>query len=167
MACGLCCDGTLFDHVNLTAEDNAAALSSVGIELLPDKFPQVLRQRCAAYKNASCTIYRNRPHACRSFRCRLLKAYEMSDIPYSEALRIIGEAVALRDGIKRDLRALGDGEDYSFRELAVRLQTKWKDAVSVEAKDRISNLFGTFAALWMCINKHFLEQGQREIDDKR
>jgi Fe-S-cluster containining protein len=147
--------------VNLTSDDDAAALSSLGIKILSDTGASALKQSCAAYKNRLCNVYRHRPHGCRNFRCALLKAFEKNDLSHAEALKIIREAVELRDEMQRDWCAVFGDDDYTFRERAARLKTSWKNAVSAEAKDRAAKLFARFAALWMYVNKHFVDQRQR------
>jgi len=161
MRCGLCCDGTLFNHVDLTPEDDIIALASFGIQILSDTASPAFKQCCAAYKNGSCSIYAERPHACRSFRCALLKRFEANKISQAEALKIIREAVTLRDELKREMCvAFGNG-DGTLDQFSAQLKDRWNNATSVEAKDRVSAVFRKFAALWLCINKHFQKQWQR------
>jgi hypothetical protein len=77
MACGLCCDGTLFAHVKLKLDDDIDILTAFGIQIISEATPPKFKQRCAAYKNCSCSIYPARP-PCRTFRCLLLKQFETS-----------------------------------------------------------------------------------------
>ena len=51
LACGLCCDGTLFDNVQLGPRDDAPALKALGlpVEVTRGRTPVTLfRQPCAA-----------------------------------------------------------------------------------------------------------------------
>jgi hypothetical protein len=63
LSCGLCCDGSLFWAVPVApGEDTPVPLDGEGR----------LRQPCACF-NGACTIYPDRPSACRSFDCRVLQ----------------------------------------------------------------------------------------------
>jgi hypothetical protein len=59
------------------------------------------------------------------------------------------------------MHAVFADDDRGFDEFTLRLKTKWEDADSVEAKDRISELFHKFAILWLYINKNFRHRWQR------
>jgi len=147
MACGLCCDGTLFHRVALRPEEDAAAFASRGIQI-STTMPPAFKQRCTVYRNRSCSIYADRPHACRQFRCALLRRLEAGKISQWDALKIVREAAALRDELREGMRALfGDG-DETLDQFSARLKDRWNNATSIEAKDRISALFRKFAALW-------------------
>jgi len=66
LSCGLCCNGSLFWAVPVAeGEDIPVPLDSDGR----------LRQPCACF-NGACTIYANRPAACRSFDCRVLQTVQ-------------------------------------------------------------------------------------------
>jgi hypothetical protein len=161
MVCGLCCDGTLFNHVDLTPEDDVIALASFGLQILSDTAPPALKQCCAAYKNGSCSIYPDRPHACRQFRCALLRRFEAEKVSQGDALKIIREAAILRDELREGMGAVFGDSDGTLDQFSTRLKDRWNDATSVEAKDRVFELFEKFAALWLCVNKHFRKQWQR------
>lgn len=63
LSCGLCCDGSLFWAVPVgQGEDVPVRLDA----------ERRLRQPCPCF-NRSCTIYADRPAACRSFDCRVLQ----------------------------------------------------------------------------------------------
>jgi Fe-S-cluster containining protein len=160
LVCGLCCDGTLFDRVVLRPEDDAQALTSRGIQISATT-PPAFRQRCVAYRDRSCNIYVDRPHACRQFRCVLLRQLEAEKISQTDALKIVREAATLRNELREGMRAVfGDG-DGTLDQFGARLKTGWNDAPSAEAKHRVFKLFEKFAALWLCVNKHFRKQRQR------
>lgn len=63
LSCGLCCDGSLFWAVPVDPDEPApAALDADGW----------LRQPCACFRGR-CTVYDERPEACRAFDCRVLQ----------------------------------------------------------------------------------------------
>ena len=66
LSCGLCCDGSLFWAVPVEqGEDVPALLDEDGR----------LRQPCTCF-NGVCTIYADRPAACRTFNCRVLQTVQ-------------------------------------------------------------------------------------------
>jgi uncharacterized protein len=66
LSCGLCCDGSLFWAVPVEEGENApVTLDAEGR----------LRQPCTCFDGA-CTIYADRPAACRTFDCRVLQTVQ-------------------------------------------------------------------------------------------
>ena len=66
LSCGLCCDGSLFWAVPVEkGEDVPVPLDAEGR----------LRQPCPRF-NGACTIYADRPAACRTFDCRVLQTVQ-------------------------------------------------------------------------------------------
>lgn len=104
LSCGLCCDGSLFWAVPVDADEDApAALDADGW----------LRQPCACFKGA-CTVYDERPAACRAFDCRVLQNVQAGrrDLAWAR------EQVA---GMRRVLAALDaalPGKDSVYRRAA-------------------------------------------------
>lgn len=77
-ACGLCCDGTLFGLVPVTAEEARRTR-------LPLVRALGTPQPCAALgADRACGVYADRPGACRAFVCRL--AHERVAAPESFAI---------------------------------------------------------------------------------
>lgn len=68
LSCGLCCDGSLFWAVPVGQG------VGVGVPLALDAEGR-LRQPCACF-NGACTIYPDRPSACRTFNCRVLQTVQ-------------------------------------------------------------------------------------------
>lgn len=93
LSCNLCCDGTIFTHVKLTPEDQAA--------FAPEELCDVegghiaLAQRCHNLgADGACAIYDNRPSKCRAFDCALLKHVEEGALSESFAQLVIAETKA-------------------------------------------------------------------------
>jgi hypothetical protein len=123
LACGLCCDGTIFTEVNLKSEDEVRSLESSGIKILSDKDSHKFKQPCVAHKKGMCTIYADRPFHCRSYLCSLLERFERSEITQDEALRIISIAVSSKNDIKEQMLVAYDNSEVSFEELFSRLRS--------------------------------------------
>lgn len=78
LACGLCCDGSLFGRVDLRPEEADAARRH-GLRVVAGG--RSFEQPCGAYAAddergpRSCRMYDERPRACRRFVCRLYDGY--------------------------------------------------------------------------------------------
>lgn len=92
-ACALCCDGALFTRVPLAVDDAApaevrAVTTPTGGRYLP--------QPCAALQGTRCTVYAERPIACRRFECLLLAALRDGEVDEPGALEVVAKARALQ-----------------------------------------------------------------------
>src|SRR5882672_5046967 len=90
LACGLCCDGTLFDLVKLERGDDAGKLKALGLPVslsrgkLPvARFPQPCSALCAG---RTCRIYANRAGQCRPLECQVFKDGKAGGITFAAAL---------------------------------------------------------------------------------
>ena len=54
---------------------------------------------CNAYCNGVCGIYEDRLQVCKAYKCALLIRYESSEVGFSEAMAIIGQAKSLGENI--------------------------------------------------------------------
>ena len=115
-ACGLCCDGTLFDLVKLEPGDDAEKLKALGlpVALSRGKAPVArFPQPCAALcQDRSCRLYAARPWQCRTFECRLFKDATAGRITFAAALPLVKQARRRADRIRRLLRELGDTDEH-------------------------------------------------------
>lgn len=116
LACGLCCDGTLFADVELQPGDSAERLRELGQKLRRGKDAEgnpvhKFAQPCPALgADCRCAFYAERPARCRDFDCALLRAVQAGTLPVATALRRIREARKQRDAVRRALLKLGDRE---------------------------------------------------------
>lgn len=115
LACGLCCDGTLFDGVQLERGDSAKKLNALGLPVVTyrghapvSRFPQPCAALCA---DRTCRIYADRPKQCRTFECKLFKQTVAGEIELAAALRLATKTRRLGDKARRLLRRLGDLND--------------------------------------------------------
>ncbi len=94
-ACGLCCDGSLFGRVPVAAAE-ISATHRHRLALIDDRaFEQPCRALTADGGGSSdrhCTIYDERPRACRRFACRL---YERRSVTLEAQLSIVRRVRAL------------------------------------------------------------------------
>ena len=139
VACGLCCDGTLFDNVTLEAGDDLAKMKALGQPMEAStvlKGVYFFRQPCAALcADRTCRIYADRPVQCRTFDCGVLKDAQAGQITFVEALRWVKQARRHADRARRLLRKLGDTEDHRslhgrFKRMRRRLGGGVEDAAA-------------------------------------
>ena len=116
LACGLCCDGTLFADVELQPGDSAERLRALGQKLRRGKDAEgnpvhKFAQPCPALgTDCRCAFYAERPARCREFDCALLVSMQAGKISVETALRRIREARKQRDTVRRALVALGNSD---------------------------------------------------------
>ena len=139
LACGLCCDGTLFDLVKLEASDDAQKMKALGLPVTISRgkvpvarFPQPCAALCA---DRSCRLYAERPWQCRVFECGVFKEAKAGRITYATALRRVQQGRRRADQVRRLLRALGDTDEHRalgerFHRTAERLEAGNTDAAT-------------------------------------
>ena len=129
LACGLCCDGTLFKDVELQAGDSARHLQSLhpALTIRNKKFPQPCAALCA---DKRCAIYADRPARCRSFECALFQSVAAGTTTPGAARRIIRAARQRADKVRRLLRSLGDADEHLALSLRFKRQRRRFDVVA-------------------------------------
>ncbi len=137
LACGLCCDGTLFGHVRLGGSDDAKRLKALDLPLLVSRTrPPVIRfrQPCAALcSDLRCRVYADRPAQCRAFECRVYQAVRDGQLDVTAARARVKRARRRADKVRLLLRALGDTNEHCslderFRNAQQRLESGQFDA---------------------------------------
>ncbi len=146
LACGMCCDGALFHHVQLEKGDDARKLKALGLPILVPRgqgtvarFPQPCSALCA---DRTCRIYADRPAQCRSFECGVFKDVVAGRLEAAAALRLVKRARQDADRILQLLRDLGDTDgtrslNERFRRTQQRLE---KGFASEEEGDAFAEL---------------------------
>jgi Fe-S-cluster containining protein len=147
LACGLCCDGTLFDNVQLGPDDEAKKLKALGLPVFASRAkPPIMlfRQPCTALcADRTCRVYADRPGQCRDFECGVFKAAQTGRIKSAAALRLVKQARRRADQVRRLLRALGDTDEYRslterFRRTKQRLDSGAADQAAAETFAELS-----------------------------
>lgn len=108
LACGLCCDGTMFHHVSIES-DEVEPLRRFGLPIASDEVR--MPQPCTAHVNGRCEAYTVRPKACVSFRCRLLTRLESGEITEAAARAVL---TTILDAA-RELRTAAAGRTRPLR----------------------------------------------------
>jgi len=107
-ACGMCCNGVMFDIVRLQPGDSPKGLSALGLKVKRKRGQSHFVQPCAAHKESQCAIYAERPQRCRIFECRQLQRVAAGENTEVSAREKIGEALRLVAEIHALLLRAGD-----------------------------------------------------------
>ena len=143
-SCGICCRGLLHSHGVLKADEVNKA-SAQGLEVLQVE-PAAFALPCPKFAGC-CTIYEGRPHACRGFRCALLRRLDDNDIGLDEALAIVREAQRLASEAKPNASATELASEFR-----VQRRIRQVDSAGVRRDDRRLK----FIALGLFLDKHFV-----------
>ena len=147
LACGLCCDGTLFHHVKLGPGDDAKELKALGLPVFVTraKTPATLfRQPCSALcADRSCRLYADRPSQCHAYECGVYKDAQAGRIEFAAALRVVKQARQRADKIRQLLRTLGDTDENRalnerFRRTKRRMESGDADEAALETFAELS-----------------------------
>jgi hypothetical protein len=138
LACGLCCDGTLFDGVQLEPGEDMRQLQTLGLPVTLSRgrkpvarFPQPCAALCP---DRTCRLYANRPRQCRIFECGVFKEAQAGRMEPDAALRLVKKARRLADKVRRLLQRLGDTEEHrSLGERFHRMQERMEADPSDQA----------------------------------
>jgi hypothetical protein len=122
LACGLCCDGTLFGLVRID-DAEAAAARRHGLRVVTrDDGTVRLQQPCTALEGTACRVYAQRPRTCRQYVCDLANALDGGEVSLSEALVLVEDTTRFRAALAT---ALGPDDQPT---LGRRLQQRARDA---------------------------------------
>lgn len=117
IACGMCCDGTLFQIVRMQPGDAPAALGRLGMKIRSRDGAFFMEQPCPALLASGCTIYEQRPTRCRHFQCQQIDRIEAGLITEEQAQATITQArrqvaevrrLIEESGLREDGQALSD-----------------------------------------------------------
>jgi hypothetical protein len=102
-SCGLCCDGTLFAFVTLTAaEAESLHERDLAIESRANGVFR-LHQRCGALRGKTCSVYERRPAACSAYVCLLAQALAQGEVGLAEARELVEGAHARLASVRAHL----------------------------------------------------------------
>lgn len=110
-ACGMCCDGTMFQIVRMQPGDKPAELGRLGMRIRSQGGEFHMEQPCAALVELRCTLYDHRPTRCRLFNCQQLLRVEAGMISEAEAEATITETRGLVRHVRGLIEQAGLRED--------------------------------------------------------
>lgn len=128
----MCCDGTLFDGVQLMAGDDGARLKQLGLPVKISRARQPVArfaQPCAALcENRACRLYAERPGQCRVFECGVFRKAKTGEMDEAKAQRLVKRGRRLADRVLRLLRQLGDHDEHrGLGERFFRMQCRMEE----------------------------------------
>jgi Fe-S-cluster containining protein len=154
LACGLCCDGTLFNHVKLGPRDNTRRLSDLGLPVAVTSSSRPVihsRQPCAALcADCTCRIYADRPAQCRSFECGVFRDAQSGRTPFATAKRLVQKARRQADRIRQLLRQLGDKDEH--RSLVERFTRTTRRIEANPSSTDVAELFSELSLAMHALN---------------
>ncbi|MFO0555099.1 MAG: YkgJ family cysteine cluster protein [Polyangiaceae bacterium] len=129
LACGACCDGTMYARVELDGEGDRDRVARRGLPILEEPSPS-LAQPCAAHVDGRCTIYEDRPERCAGYRCEQHRSHERDGGSLEARLaRVRGlRAVAARVAEARSRNTAPDALDLAELGMRLRRDFGWKGA---------------------------------------
>lgn len=131
LACGVCCDGTLFASAPLAPGEAARLQDRVSVlDADTMEFP------CRALAGARCTIYDERPHICRDFNCLVLAELAAGQISFDEARVFIDEVLARRRALAEAMGLTDELE--ALREARALAKTNALEPDALQALERLS-----------------------------
>lgn len=116
-ACGMCCDGTMFQIVKLQTGDRPSELGKLGLKVRSRDGEFFMEQPCPALRDTCCTVYEKRPARCRLFHCQQLRLMDGDHTTEREVMTVIASArelveqvnsLILQNGLREDGQALLD-----------------------------------------------------------
>lgn len=110
-ACGMCCDGTMFQIVRMQPGEVPAELGRLGLKIRCRDGEYYMEQPCSALRKNICTVYEQRPVRCRLFNCQQLGRVKQGETTESEALAVILETRAMVERVKNLIEQCGLRED--------------------------------------------------------
>ncbi|HEY8994157.1 MAG TPA: YkgJ family cysteine cluster protein [Lacunisphaera sp.] len=136
LACGLCCDGSLFDGVQLEEGDDAKHLKALGLPVAFSRgrnpvarFPQPCSALCT---DRTCRLYADRPRQCRIFECGVFKEMQAGRTEFATALRLVQKTRRQADRVRRLMVRLGETDEHRalgerFHRLQCRMEAEPTD----------------------------------------
>jgi hypothetical protein len=118
LACGFCCDGTLFDNARLQPGEWGTLPELIEANYLKSGEKEYFRLPCP-YFNGKCTIYnKKKAGICSLYRCQLLTDIANKSISQDEALNIIHNVKMLKKEITSLTRHIPKiSDNMPFREI--------------------------------------------------
>jgi Fe-S-cluster containining protein len=147
LACGFCCDGTLFTRVRLQSEDSVESLKSAQLRLQQDdQGDWIMQQPCSGYRQDACQTYHCRPARCGLFRCTLLRYVEAGEVSEAEALSVIRDTKQTRNQLITELEKVFPGfQAKAMAEILHRLRKESRKLAGERLK-----LFRAARSLFLC-----------------
>ncbi len=127
IACGFCCDGTLFENANLQPGEKGNLPEFIEQAWFKKGDKEAFKLPCLYFKG-KCSIYnQKKAHICSAYRCKVLRDFSKKKISLEEAKQLIRNAANQRDAIL-DLakKVMKNPGNMPFRQMVLELK-QWSD----------------------------------------
>ena len=162
LACGLCCNGAIFNDVKLEPSDNPDRLRSLGLPVKRFGSKLGCSQPCAAFARGRCAIYAERPSHCRTFECLVLKGLKAGAIKPNAALKRVALARRRAATVNRLLVELGNSDDDSSLQSRFRKIMAASHALKPELAKGLSELTLAMHSLNLLLSHEFYPTSQTQ-----
>lgn len=163
LACGICCKGSFFETVRIDDMQKLLRHRPAGIEFETVEDvktgKQYFKLPCPAHRGGRCTIYEDRPLACKKFKCILLEAHTRNEIGFDDAIGIVNNAKDREATILRRIAELDlplKGSDVIF-DLLYQAYAYWQKLEPGELKEKCGDLVLQIASLRFFIGANFMK----------
>ncbi|MBN8420849.1 MAG: YkgJ family cysteine cluster protein [Verrucomicrobia bacterium] len=156
-ACGMCCDGTMFQIVRMQPGEVPAKLGKMGLKIRCRDGEYYMEQPCSALVEKRCTVYEQRPVRCRLFNCQQLGRLESGETAEDDVMRMIVETRAMVERVKGLIEQCGlreDGQALVERHERV-MSTPVNEALEPELLSVREELDETMRRLRLRLNREF------------
>jgi hypothetical protein len=150
VGCGMCCDGTLYEHAKVSPGEEAR-MEAAGLELFETGGKTVFREPCPHSTCGRCAIYETRFRICRTYECALLQRVRAGQCSVAEAQGKIAMARELLAGIEPDAKT-AVGRKRTRARLSSELRSSGgKDGVAQRLLDIVA--LDTFLERWFRLER--------------
>lgn len=131
VACGLCCDGTLFPYAFVRDENDRKIADDLGLTTKEINDQMVFSLPCPHFSGC-CTVYdKSRPHTCSAFFCPPIKKYRRGEQSFEDAEVQITLFKEHRDKLLKIASQFPELADLNFKALKDLLDESGEDAAFV------------------------------------
>jgi Fe-S-cluster containining protein len=157
LACGMCCNGTVYDDARLEAEEVPAAAAAGFSTCQPATGGVGFALPCHYLDGKACTIYEQwRPDVCSSYFCSLQERAASGECTEAEALELIATTLGLR---QRVVSVMRPGE--TFRQARARFDTLATAGAALSSED--AALAVRMLVLERMLDQHFRKPGEERV----
>jgi len=149
LGCGLCCNGTVFECVQVDPEEQRP-FESVQLIRVADKVAVPLP--CQKYLERRCSIYEQRPRRCKKFTCKLYDEVASGSLTSSGARARIEQIRELSGTIEQLL----DWAPGSFSTTRFRSWAAAYAGGESAARKAFPQAFLKYGALRLLMERHFI-----------
>lgn len=100
MSCGLCCDGTFFGSVVID-DGERSRVDRIGLRVVDREGRLVMPEPCSALAGTLCSVYADRPQACRAYECSLRRRVCAGETTYEVARERVEKLRSLIKTVRR------------------------------------------------------------------